>query len=202
VRDERTNIDGILNAIKERPHRGNVWFANPNGFIVGNGGVVNVGSLNVSTPSQQFVNNFFSSPGSPDDASVTQLLNGTAPRNAAGLISIQGKVNAIDGINLSAGVINVGGTLYAGARFLGNAPDFTDVVNANGIASRQISSRRKPHPDRGRRRRDGQRHRCRTGRRRGTWRRYFDQGGRQYRPAGRRKHRCARQWREFCRRQR
>lgn len=135
VRDERSNIDGILNAIKDGRIGGNVWFANPNGFIVGNGGVVNVGSLNVSTPSQQFVNSFFLSPGSPDEGSVTQLLNGTAPRNTSGLISIQGKVNAIDGINLSAGVINVGGTLFAGARFLGNAPDFTDVVNANGISS-------------------------------------------------------------------
>jgi filamentous hemagglutinin family protein len=135
VRDQRTNIDGILNAIKDGRIGGNVWFANPNGFIVGAGGVVNVGSLNVSTPSQQFVDNFFLSPGSPDDALVAQLLSGAAPRNAAGLISIQGRVNAIDSINLSAGVINVGGTLFAGARFLGNAPDFTDVVNVNGIDS-------------------------------------------------------------------
>jgi filamentous hemagglutinin family protein len=135
VRDQRTNIDGILNAIKDGRIGGNVWFANPNGFIVGSGGVVNVGSLNVSTPSQQFVDNFFLSPGSPDDGSVARLLNGTAPRNAAGLISIQGRVNAIDGVNLSAGTINVGGSIFAGARFLGSAPDFTDVVNVNGIDS-------------------------------------------------------------------
>src|SRR5262249_3804351 len=29
----------------------------------------------------------------------------------------------------------VGGTLYSGARFIGNAPNFTDVVNANGLAA-------------------------------------------------------------------
>ena len=90
VRDQRTDISGILNAIKDGRIGGNVWFANPHGFIVGASGVVNVGSLTVTTPTQKFVNDFFTAPGSPDQASVTQLLSGTAPRNSAGLISIMG----------------------------------------------------------------------------------------------------------------
>jgi len=135
VRDQRTDIYGILNAIKDGRIGGNVWFANPHGFVVGAGGVVNVGSLSVSTPTQQFVDNFFSLPGSPDQASVTQLLSGSAPRSGTGLVSILGKVNAIDGVNLSAGAINVAGSIYSGARFVGAAPDFTDVVNANGLVS-------------------------------------------------------------------
>ena len=66
VRDQRTDIYGVLNAIKDGRIGGNVWFANPHGFVVGAGGVVNVGSLTVTTPNQQFVDGFFSAPGSPD----------------------------------------------------------------------------------------------------------------------------------------
>ena len=50
VRDARTDINGVLNAIKDGRIGGNVWFANPNGFVVGATGVVNVGSLSVATP--------------------------------------------------------------------------------------------------------------------------------------------------------
>ncbi len=135
VRDQRTTVDGLLNAVQDGRIGGNVWFANPFGFVVGAGGVVNVGSLNVSTPTQQFVDTFFTAPGLADAGAVSSLLAGTAPRSGTGLISIQGTVNAINGVNLSAGTVNVGGVVYAGARFVGQAPDFTDVVNANGLSS-------------------------------------------------------------------
>ncbi len=135
VRDQRTDVYGILNAIKDGRIGGNVWFANPHGFVVGAGGVVNVGSLTVTTPTQGFVDGFFTAPGSPDGTSVGQLLAGTAPRNSSGLISIQGRVNAIDGVKLDAGSVNVAGSAYSGARFTGTAADFSDVVNANGLVS-------------------------------------------------------------------
>lgn len=135
VRDQRTDIYGVLNAIKDGRIGGNVWFANPNGLVVGATGVVNVGSLTVTTPTRQFVDGFFSSPGTPNPASVTQLLAGTAPRDAGAAISVQGRINAVEGVNLSAGAINVAGTIFSGARFIGSAPDFTDVVNTNGLVS-------------------------------------------------------------------
>ncbi|MCC7484889.1 MAG: leukotoxin LktA family filamentous adhesin [Burkholderiales bacterium] len=135
VRDARTDIHGVVNSIRDGRIGGNVWFANPHGFVVGPAGVVNVGSLHVATPTQAFVDGFFLSPGNPDDAAVAQLLAGTAPRNGSGLISIQGQVNAIEGVSLAAGAINAGGRIYSGARFIGGAPDFTDVVNANGLDS-------------------------------------------------------------------
>ena len=59
VRDQRTDVYGILNAIKDGQIGGNVWFANPHGFVVGASGVVNVGSLTVTTPTQGFVDGFF-----------------------------------------------------------------------------------------------------------------------------------------------
>lgn len=135
VRDQRTDIYGMLNAVQDGRIGGNVFFANPHGFVVGASGIVNVGSLAVATPTQQFVDTFFVAPDTPDDAAVVQLLSGAAPRGGSGLISIQGRVNAAEGVALSAGSINVGGAIFSGARFLGSLPDFSDVVNANGLAS-------------------------------------------------------------------
>jgi len=135
VRDQRTTVEGILNSIKDGKIGGNVYFANPHGFLISKSGVVNVGSLSLSTPTPGFIDYFFVAPGNPNDAAVASLLSGTAPRNNGGVITVFGKVNAIDGVALSAGAINVAGTLYSGARFIGAAPDFTDVVNANGLAS-------------------------------------------------------------------
>ncbi|MDM0029447.1 leukotoxin LktA family filamentous adhesin [Variovorax saccharolyticus] len=134
VRDARTDIYGVVNGIQGGAIGGNVWFANPYGVVVGSTGVVNVGSLTIATPTSAFVRDFFTSNGNPDATSVTQLLNGTAPTNGDAVINIQGRINAINGVTLSAGAIKVGGSIYSGAAFQGSAPDFTDVVNANGIS--------------------------------------------------------------------
>lgn len=133
VRDQRTDIQGVLNSIQGTAIGGNVWFATPGGFLVGASGKVNVGSLQVVTPTVGFIDGFFLSPGNPNPASVTQLLGGTAPRNSAATIQIDGRINAIDGVTLRAGQISVGGTVYSGARFTGASPQFQDVVNANGL---------------------------------------------------------------------
>ncbi|MCZ4315718.1 leukotoxin LktA family filamentous adhesin [Comamonadaceae bacterium G21597-S1] len=130
-----SNIDGMLNAVKNGQVGGNVWFANPHGMVVGAAGVVNVGSLHLSAPTPAFVDNVFTAPGTPNDGAVAQLLAGTAPRNAGATITIDGTVNAVDTVSVSAGAVNVGGAIYSGARFVGSAPQFSDVVNANGMAS-------------------------------------------------------------------
>ncbi|MCK5916067.1 MAG: leukotoxin LktA family filamentous adhesin, partial [Deltaproteobacteria bacterium] len=130
-----TSINGILNSIKNGQIGGNVYFANPRGLIVGNAGVVNVGALTVLTPTQSFMDDFFSSPGNPVPGSVDMLMNGTAPIDGTGLISIQGKVNAIGAIDFSAGNVNNAGTIASGASFSGTAPDFSDVVNVNDLQS-------------------------------------------------------------------
>lgn len=49
-----TTINGTLNAYKNGQIGGNVYFADPNGFVVGKSGVVNVGALNVTTPTREF----------------------------------------------------------------------------------------------------------------------------------------------------
>jgi len=134
VSGSRSQIDGVLNSMRNGAIGGNVWFVNPHGLMVGNSGVVNVGSLHVSTPTQQFVDHFFRA-GLPDDASVAQLLGGTAPRNPNSLVSIQGRINAVNGVALSAGAIQVSGAIYSGSKFVGPQPAFHQIVNAQGMAA-------------------------------------------------------------------
>jgi filamentous hemagglutinin family protein len=133
VRDTRTDIHGTLNAIRDGRIGGNIYFANPHGFVVGAGGIVNVGALSMSTPTQGFVDRFFTAPGVVDAGALAQLFNGTAPLSAAA-IRIDGRINAIDAVELAAGTVSVKGAVLTGARFEGQAPDFTDVVNAQGLA--------------------------------------------------------------------
>ncbi|MFH1816163.1 MAG: leukotoxin LktA family filamentous adhesin [Pseudomonadota bacterium] len=133
VRDARSDIHGTLNAIRDGRIGGNVFFANPHGFVVGAGGVVNVGSLSVSTPTQGFADRFFVN-GQPDAGAVGQLLNGTAPLSSAA-IRIDGRINAADGVTLAAGTVSVAGAVLTGARFEGRAPDFTDIVNTQGVST-------------------------------------------------------------------
>ena len=87
VHDETTQIDGVLNSIKYGEIGGNIFLANPHGIVVGISGVINVGSLTAVTPTVDFMNGFFNTPGEVNDASVTALLNGTAPVNMGGSYS-------------------------------------------------------------------------------------------------------------------
>jgi filamentous hemagglutinin family protein len=133
VRDSRTDINGTLNAIRDGRIGGSVYFANPHGFVVGAGGVVNVGSLTAMTPTQQFVDNFFAAPGVPNADALGQLMDGTVPLTESGLVRVEGRINAQDGVSIRAGNVQVSGSVLTGARFEARTPDFTDVVNAQGL---------------------------------------------------------------------
>ncbi|HQZ02069.1 MAG TPA: leukotoxin LktA family filamentous adhesin [Thauera sp.] len=132
VRDQKTTVAGMLNAVKDGKIGGKIYFANPHGFVVSSSGVVNVGSLHVSTPTQQFVDDFFDAPGGAD-ASAARLVAGTAPRNTASRIDIEGRINATEQASLSAGTITVAGKVFTGAKFTGTSPAFQDVVNIQGL---------------------------------------------------------------------
>ena len=135
VHDQTTHIHGLLNSLQNGKIGGNIFFLNPHGFVVGPSGIVNVGSLTVNTPTKDFMDGFFDSPGTPNSASMTRLLDGTLPISPTGLISIQGRVNTLNDIKLHAGHLVQAGTLTSGANFFANEADFSDVVNINGLQS-------------------------------------------------------------------
>nr|WP_285903131.1 leukotoxin LktA family filamentous adhesin [Alkalimarinus sediminis] len=133
VHGQRSYIDGVLNSVKNGQIGGNVFFANPFGVVVGQTGRVNVGSINISTPTQSFLEKFFDSAGSVSDLAAQQLMNGQIPVSPDGLISIKGKVNAIDDIKLLAQDIDISGGLFNGAVYQSGLADFSDVVNISRL---------------------------------------------------------------------
>ncbi|HYD50582.1 MAG TPA: leukotoxin LktA family filamentous adhesin, partial [Terriglobales bacterium] len=86
VRSERTDIHGVLNSIQDGHIGGNVYFANPHGIVVGAGGIVNVGSLVLTTPSQQFADELIPANGIPSNPATEQLLDGTAVHDGNSVI--------------------------------------------------------------------------------------------------------------------
>ncbi|HEX6971471.1 MAG TPA: leukotoxin LktA family filamentous adhesin, partial [Limnochordia bacterium] len=126
-------VHGMLNSIKDGTIGGNVYFLNPYGLLVGPTGSVNVGSFTALTPTKQFVEGFFDAPGVPSAGAVAAVKNGSAPIDPDGLISITGQLNAVGDIDLSAGTVTNSGVIASGAAFTGSAPDFSDIVNVNGL---------------------------------------------------------------------
>lgn len=124
-----SQINGIVNSIKNNEIGGNLFLANPNGIVVGSTGVINVGSLTAVTSTQTFVDNFFDAPGTPNAASVTALLNGTVPKSSND-ITINGTINALDAVKLDAGsVVTYRATVNSGNSARQGVFDIQDVLN-------------------------------------------------------------------------
>lgn len=133
VRDQQSVINGVLNAYKNGQIGGNVFFANPNGFVVGATGIVNVGSLSVSTPSRAFLDQLLGAGGVIDTQLVQQLMSGNAPLSTSGVISIQGKVNALDSVSLRGWDVSTGGVISTGPAAAVQVAMFNGSVNAEGL---------------------------------------------------------------------
>ncbi|MEN6412472.1 MAG: leukotoxin LktA family filamentous adhesin [Veillonellales bacterium] len=135
-----SNIDGMLNGIKNGKIGGNVFLLNPYGIMVGKTGVINVGTLTAATPSQSKIDDFLNntlngqagtsaywSNFKPDDWAKT------VPLSADGSIVVQGKINAANGISVRATDFSNAGIIRSGASFTAAKPDFSDLVNDNGL---------------------------------------------------------------------
>lgn len=133
VHNDVTRIDGLLNSIKDGAVGGNVYFLNPHGVVVGENGVVNVGSLTLLTPTGAFLNQLVASNGNISSEALSNLYNGQVPLNRSGTITVQGGVNAVTDITMQAGEITNEGQMVSGAVYGGSAVDFSDVVNINGL---------------------------------------------------------------------
>ena len=108
VHNERSEIYGMLNSIKDGQIGGNVYFLIPHGILVGESGVINVGSLAMITPTNDFMGGFFNDlTGKPFELSIQQVLEGQVPISDSGLVTIKGKVNAISDINIQGGKTDV-----------------------------------------------------------------------------------------------
>src|SRR6478735_7372871 len=135
VRDAPVYINGTLNSYMNGAIGGNVYFADPKGFVVGRSGTVNVGSLNVSTPTREFTDRLIGAQGQINGSAVANLMAGSFPVSPDGNIRIYGRVNAIDGVRLTGQNVLVGGASQRDIANLDHAAKFAASVNSKGLRS-------------------------------------------------------------------
>ncbi|MEM6496938.1 MAG: leukotoxin LktA family filamentous adhesin, partial [Pseudomonadota bacterium] len=133
VRDSQTSINGTLNGYQSGTIGGNVYFATPNGFVVGKSGTINVGSLTVATPSKAFVEELLGPGGVVGDAAVNRLLSGAFPVSQNGNILIQGQINAKSGVRLLGQTVDILGPSSAGTATTQQTKSFVSSVNSSGL---------------------------------------------------------------------
>ncbi|MES1149069.1 MAG: leukotoxin LktA family filamentous adhesin, partial [Bradyrhizobium guangdongense] len=135
VRDAPVYVNGTLNSYMNGQIGGNVYFADPKGFVVGRSGVVNVGSLNVSTPTRDFTDSLISAQGQINGSAVGNLMAGSFPVSSDGNIRIFGRINAQDGVRLTGQNVLVGGASQRDIANLDHAAKFAASVNSKGLRS-------------------------------------------------------------------
>ena len=100
----RIDINGTVNAIRDNKIGGNLYFLSPEGMVVGAGGVINAGSLTAIT-----TNTLPSSASGAADA-VADIKKGTYAVSSSlnAPIVVNGTINTMTGIDLRAAAIYVG----------------------------------------------------------------------------------------------
>lgn len=136
------DINGTVNAVKNNKIGGNLYFLSKDGMAVGSSGVINTGALHVMTPTaaQMTAMQNVLSAGSNDaqKAQLELLRNSPAqiPLNPSGTITVLGKINATNKIDLRAANILVGidgnKNINKAAALNTGVVDFTDLVNIKG----------------------------------------------------------------------
>lgn len=166
--NDRIDINGTVNAIQNSQIGGNLFFLSKDGMAVGKSGVINTGSLYVMTPTADYIDNMKVVAGTADAATAEKELNAITnitkdanawqviPVNTSGTITVLGKVNATNEVQMRAAKIGVGknvsgelkddeGTVIMEADAankeayiktgITNFADIVNIKNADGTAS-------------------------------------------------------------------
>lgn len=142
--DSRIDINGTVNAIQNKKIGGNLFFFSSDGMAVGKTGVINAGALYVATPTRTKFDEY-KKLGTEFNTIIKDEGFAKIPINASGTISVLGKVNAVNAVNMRAAKIGVGknvsentiGDVAAGATATGasirtGVVDFSNLVNIKG----------------------------------------------------------------------
>ena len=142
--NSRIDINGTVNAIQNEKIGGNLFFFSSDGMAVGKTGVINAGALYVATPTRTKFDEY-KKLGTEFNKIIKDEGFAKIPINASGTISVLGKVNAVNAVNMRAAKIGVGknvsenaiGDVAAGATATGasirtDVVDFSNLVNIKG----------------------------------------------------------------------
>lgn len=147
--NSRIDINGTVNAIQNKKIGGNLFFFSSDGMAVGKTGVINAGALYVATPTKTAFDDY-KKLDTEDKFNTIIKDEGFAkiPINASGTISVLGKVNAVNAVNLRAAKIGVGKNVSGetfdgvaagatvtepGASIRTGVVDFKDIVNIGKV---------------------------------------------------------------------
>ena len=131
VRDRAVTIEGVVNSLQHGGIGGNVFFADPHGFVVGKSGSINVGSLTVATPTVAFLDTVLDAHGGIGAGALASLLAGDMPLSSDGTISIRGAIKAGAGIRFQGETVTANGTITAG--LAGHDALFAQAVNTDAM---------------------------------------------------------------------
>ena len=120
--NSRIDINGTVNAVQNSQIGGNLFFLSKEGMAVGKSGVINTGSLYVMTPTPDFMEavQTVGTEAPAEDANkylgyITNITDPTKanaweiiPVNTSGTITVLGKVNATNEVQMRAAKIGVG----------------------------------------------------------------------------------------------
>lgn len=149
--DSRIDINGTVNAIQNEKIGGNLFFFSSDGMAVGKTGVINAGALYVATPTENAFKDY-KQLKTEDQFNTIIKEEGFAkiPINASGTISVLGKVNAVNAVNMRAAKIGVGKNVSGetfdgvaagatvtepGASIRTGVVDFKNIVNIGKVKS-------------------------------------------------------------------
>ena len=147
--DSRIDINGTVNAIQNQKIGGNLFFFSSDGMAVGKTGVINAGALYVATPTKTKFDEYKQFVAQDKfDTIIKDKGFAKIPINASGTISVLGKVNAVNAVNLRAAKIGVGknvsentigdvavGATATGASIRTGVVDFKNIVNIGKVKS-------------------------------------------------------------------
>ncbi len=128
--ENRIDIQGTVNAIRDNQVGGNLYFLSPKGMVVGAGGVINAGSLTAIT-----TNTLPETAGDAKEA-VTSIQKGIYPVSSSldDSIDVHGTIHAATGIDLRAAYISIAKEANAEkAPVLQTGMVFQTTVNTDGL---------------------------------------------------------------------
>ena len=134
VSDSRTYINGTLNGLLASDGRvgGRVFFVDPHGLLVGDQGVLNVGSLGVATPSRAVMGEILGAGEALDGLLYGSLTPAQLARG--GEVGLHGRINAANGVRVQARAIDVTGTILVEAAPAGGRNALSDLQRVDDTA--------------------------------------------------------------------
>ncbi len=126
--DSQANINGIVNAVQNGQVGGNLYFISSEGIAVGSSGVINAGKVGLISPTNQAYQDLLDNAQNITDSTFNaeNIQNGLIPLNYTGSITVEGNINATNGITLAAANIDIkSGTTLVNSSTI----DYSSIVN-------------------------------------------------------------------------